>query len=301
MERVLSVEEKIKRAEEIYVRRKNNYPTKERQKTTVPVNEKKNLKLFKKMLIQFLICSLIYCIFYLIQDTNYIFSENVINKTNDILSYDTNFNEFYKSIMMYVNKLKLKTTDESTKEEALKQEVVENIQTQQEYQEETLSATDTVVEEKVAEVVEDVKEPKTEMELDAEYVLQNFSVVKPIEGVVSSEFGERESTNPIVTPNHIGIDIAADTGTIIQAAMDGKVTVASYNSSYGNFLKIENGEVMTVYAHCQTLQVKQQDEIKQGQTIATVGSTGNSTGPHLHFEIRRQGRFINPRYIIDFG
>lgn len=288
MERVLSVEEKIKRAEEIYARRRSNYPSKERLETTVPVNEKKNLKLFKKMFIQILICVLIYYIFYLIQDTNYLFSEDVIQKTNEILSYDLNFNQLYEKVMTYINGFQLKSESESS---------IEEIQNQEEegYQEETLSATD-VVEEEVQ-----VQESKSEMELDAEYVKQNFSVIRPIEGVVTSEFGERESTNPIVTPNHIGIDIAANTGTQIKAAMDGKVTVASYNSSYGNFLKVENGEVMTVYAHCQTLYVKEQDEVKQGQTIADVGSTGNSTGPHLHFEIRRQGRFINPRYVIDFS
>lgn len=287
MERVLSVEEKIKRAEEIYARR-SNYPSKERLETTVPVNEKKNLKLFKKMFIQILICVLIYYIFYLIQDTNYIFSKDVIQKTNEILSYDINFNQLYEKVMTYINGFQLKSESESSKEEIQNQE-------EEGYQEETLSATD-VVEEEVQ-----VQEAKSEMELDAEYVKQNFSFIKPIEGVVTSEFGERESTNPIVTPNHIGIDIAANTGTQIKAAMDGKVTVASYNSSYGNFLKVENGEVMTVYAHCQTLYVKEQDEVKQGQTIADVGSTGNSTGPHLHFEIRRQGRFINPRYVIDFS
>ena len=82
--------------------------------------------------------------------------------------------------------------------------------------------------------------------------------------------------------------------------MTGTVTVAEENSEYGKFIKIENGEVMTVYAHCKSLKVKKGDKVKIGQTIATVGSTGHSTGPHLHFEIRLSGRYINPRYIIDF-
>ena len=292
MERVLSVEDKIRRAEEIYERRKNNNHSKENIEATVQVNEKKNFKLLKKILVQLLICALIYCIFYLIQDTNYIFSEEVINRTNEVLSYDINFSEAYKTIKVYLRGLNLLPNEETKGDE---NEIINEEQENDNYQEETLSVSDIVVEEKKEE------EPKSEMQIDAEYVLQNFSVIKPIEGVVTSEFGERESTNPIVTQNHIGIDIAANSGSQIKAAMDGKVTVASYNSSYGNFIKIENAGVMTVYAHCQSLNVKEQDEVKQGQIIALVGSTGNSTGPHLHFEIRRDGRFINPRYVVDFG
>ena len=293
MERVLSVDDKIRRAEEIYARRKSNNISKGNIETTVPANEKKNFKLLKKILVQLLICALIYCIFYLIQDTNYIFSEEVINRTNKVLSYDINYTEVYQTIKVYLRELKLLPTEETQSEE---NETINEEQENENYQEETLSVSDIVVEEEKKE-----EEPKSEMQIDAEYVLQNFSVIKPIEGIVTSEFGERESTNPIVTPNHIGIDISANSGNEIKAAMDGKVTVASYNSSYGNFIKIENNEVMTVYAHCQSLNVKEQDEVKQGQIIALVGSTGNSTGPHLHFEIRRDGRFINPRYVVDFG
>ena len=82
--------------------------------------------------------------------------------------------------------------------------------------------------------------------------------------------------------------------------MDGKVIVASSNSEYGNFIKILKDDVMTVYAHCKKLMVKEGDIVKKGDVIATVGSTGNSTGPHLHFEIRLSDRFVNPKSIIEF-
>ena len=293
MEKVLSDKEKIRRAEEIYARRKSNSSNRERTETTVPINEKKNFKLLKKILVQLLICSLIYIIFYLIQDTNYIFSDSVISKTNEILSYDINFNSLYQNAMSYINNIKQNTDEEIKREDTNEQG--DNVEDQN-YQEETLSASDIVVQNN-----ENQEEPKSQMELDAEYIINNYSIIKPIEGIITSEFGERESTNPIITPNHIGIDIASNLGTQILAAMDGKVTTSSYNSSYGNFLKIENGDVMTVYAHCQNLIVKQNDDVKKGQVIALVGSTGNSTGAHLHFEIRRAGRFINPRYVINFG
>ena len=91
MERTMSVEEKIRRAEEIYEKRKKGI---ERTSTTVNLdNNKKDIKLFKKMIIQIVVCSIIYFIIYTINSSNYIFSEDFINKANEILSYDTNFYE----------------------------------------------------------------------------------------------------------------------------------------------------------------------------------------------------------------
>ena len=68
----------------------------------------------------------------------------------------------------------------------------------------------------------------------------------------------------------------------------------------GNHLKITNGEVSTVYAHCNSIYVKEGDKVVQGQHIAEVGETGNVTGPHLHFEIKRNGQYVNPDLIVQF-
>lgn len=68
----------------------------------------------------------------------------------------------------------------------------------------------------------------------------------------------------------------------------------------GNHIKIINGDVSTVYAHCKAIYVKEGESIKQGQKIGEVGSTGNSTGPHLHFEVRKEGRYVDPDLILDF-
>jgi len=68
----------------------------------------------------------------------------------------------------------------------------------------------------------------------------------------------------------------------------------------GNHIKILNDDVMTLYAHCKTIYVKEGDIIKQGQAIAQVGATGNVTGPHLHFEIRKDNRYVNPDLLIEF-
>ncbi|MGP1570167.1 MAG: peptidoglycan DD-metalloendopeptidase family protein [Eubacteriales bacterium] len=94
---------------------------------------------------------------------------------------------------------------------------------------------------------------------------------------------------------HSGLDLAAPTGTRISAADGGTVVYAGYNPSYGNVVKIDHGGgVMTLYAHCSALMVKNGERVYQGQQIAKVGSTGRSTGPHCHFEVRINGKPKNP-------
>jgi murein DD-endopeptidase MepM/ murein hydrolase activator NlpD len=117
----------------------------------------------------------------------------------------------------------------------------------------------------------------------------------PLAGRITSEFGTR--TDPINGQhrNHHGIDIAAPRGTPIGAAAAGTVVFAGRRGGYGNTVIIEqaNGK-QTLYAHADQLLVKVGDQINAGQEIATVGSTGRSTGPHLHFEVRDNGQPINP-------
>ena len=122
----------------------------------------------------------------------------------------------------------------------------------------------------------------------------------PLNGIISSEYGERESTNEIITKEHHGIDIAAEEGSLISSAMEGEVIIARYSSSYGNFIEIQNNDVITVYAHCSSLLVTEGQYVGQDEIIATVGSTGAATGPHLHFEIGVEDRRINPRLVLEF-
>ena len=112
---------------------------------------------------------------------------------------------------------------------------------------------------------------------------------------VTSEFGQRWGRL------HAGIDLADPTGTTIYASDGGTVIRASYFGGYGNCVEIdhENGRV-TRYGHCSALLVSEGDKVYQGQPIALVGSTGNSTGPHLHFEIILDGVQHNPREFVDF-
>lgn len=116
---------------------------------------------------------------------------------------------------------------------------------------------------------------------------------------ITSNFGYRDSPTAGASSYHQGIDIGASTGTGIYAAASGTVTEASYSSSRGYYVVISHGSgVSTVYMHCSELYVSAGDKVTQGETIAAVGSTGISTGPHLHFGVIEDGVYVNPRNYV---
>lgn len=122
-----------------------------------------------------------------------------------------------------------------------------------------------------------------------------ISLIKPVSGTITSRFGIRSRDN------HKGIDIGASKGTPIYAAASGTVTVSQYGYSggYGNYIILSHGNgVQTVYGHCSELCVSVGQKVTQGQLIAKVGSTGNSTGNHLHFEVRVNGVAQNPQNYV---
>lgn len=115
----------------------------------------------------------------------------------------------------------------------------------------------------------------------------------PLEGRISSPFGARDLFGS--TSLHRGIDIAAPTGTPITAAAQGTVIWSGLRGTYGNLVKLDHGNgFVTYYAHCSQLLVQEGDTVDQGETIALVGSTGRSTGPHCHFEVLWQGELLDP-------
>lgn len=322
MERAISSEERIRRAEEIYNRRKmQNGVRVATTKVSSSANEK--YKLYKKLILQIAICFVIYFIFYLIKNSNYIFSEDVINKTRQFLEYDINFSNAYNQIIEYYNNNIKGYIEEISNEEAnvvneeqvneiVEQEQLnegENIENQEEAgigggEQEELNIIEQVgnSEEQTIEVA---KEESTlqlsQMEIDANEIKANYSLILPLTGyTVTSRYGPRTATE-VVSANHAGIDIGANEGTVFIAAMEGKVITATEGKTYGNHILIENNDVITLYAHCKTLYVKEGDSIAQGQQLGEVGATGNATGPHLHFEIRKAGRTVNPEYILNFG
>ena len=119
------------------------------------------------------------------------------------------------------------------------------------------------------------------------------SLSKPISGTISSRFG---SMSRVRSGAHTGLDIAAPYGTKIKAAAPGKVVFAGYKGAYGKMIAIDHGNgVMTYYGHCSSLIASVGQKVSQGTVIAAVGSTGNSTGNHLHLEIRVNGVAYNPQ------
>ena len=125
-------------------------------------------------------------------------------------------------------------------------------------------------------------------------------LIRPVTGPVSSEFGTREPEGDIVTPYHHGIDIAVVTGTRVECAMNGKVILSANSDSYGKYIKVQDGDLITVYAHCSELLKNEGDEVGRGEVIALSGATGKVTGPHLHFEIIYKGEYVNPRDVLEF-
>jgi len=122
------------------------------------------------------------------------------------------------------------------------------------------------------------------------------SFIRPISGTITSRFG---SISKVRTGAHTGLDIAAKTGTSIAAAASGTVTYSGYQGSLGYLIKITHGNgIETYYGHCSKLYAKVGEKVNQGDIIAAVGSTGNSTGPHLHLEIRVNGVAYNPQHYV---
>ena len=237
MERIMSVEEKIRRAEEIYERRKQG---EYRPVAKVTVNDKKDVKLLKKMIIQILISAFIYLIIFVIQNNQYIFSDDFINKINEILSYDTNFVELYEmiknNIMKWMNEPipnnqnepEQENTEESSIEKAIggaQESVMQNID-------------ENIIEKQdVSDATKQDDENLSQDEKNIKLVKETISFIKPIEGTISSKYGYRDTATGRVPKNHTGTDIAAPMGTKIKSSTEGEVVLASEEGDYRKAFK----------------------------------------------------------------
>ena len=151
------------------------------------------------------------------------------------------------------------------------------------------------IQEKVTQKLDEIQKQKEEEER-----INNMPEINgiklayvPVSGTISSRYGV---SSRIRQSTHTGLDIAAPTGRDIQVIASGTVTCASYQGSYGYLVKVDHGNGLeTWYAHCSKMYVKVGQQVSAGEVIAAVGSTGNSTGPHLHLEIRINGIHVNPQ------
>ena len=268
MEKTVSVEERIKRAEEIYQRRKMQdirMPS-----NTVNIGNSLDFSLFKKTFVKIFFCIVLYFLLFFIKNSNYFFSNDVINKTKEILSYDINLQGIYNNTSKYFGELfynlqKLEYENQNS-EEINNKEIMENVDNSNsninennENKNEILQNDNESIENNVNDEQSTDKEISNEeqiilgiggsdekinnneqlnqMEIDAKYIKENFKINIPLEGIITSRFGLRTPTN-VISANHAGIDIGANEGTKIKAAMDGKITLVSskgdYRKSYRN-------------------------------------------------------------------
>ncbi len=184
---------------------------------------------------------------------------------------------------------------EENNEEDLDLTILEKYtQNQEEANTQDVELAKTEIQAKVTEVIEQKEEQE---KIDAMPDVNGIKLATlPISGTITSRYGASSS---IRKSTHTGLDIAATKGTPIKVVAGGTVTFASYNGSYGNLVKVDHGNgVETWYAHTSKMYVKVGQEVKAGDVIAAVGSTGNSTGPHLHFEIRINGEHVNPQLYL---
>lgn len=166
---------------------------------------------------------------------------------------------------------------------------VENVETTE------VEVAKTSIIEKVNQKVQELQEQKEKQKrLDSIPDINGIKLaVQPISGTITSRYGV---SSRIRKSTHTGLDIATSSGTPIKVMAEGTVTCASYQGSYDNLVKINHGNgVETWYGHTSKMYVKVGQKVNAGDVIASVGSTGNSTGPHLHLEIRLNGNHVNPQ------
>lgn len=151
------------------------------------------------------------------------------------------------------------------------------------------TAAEQELQKQIAKIMEEQKKK------NATYVGGTYTWPLPGYSTISSGFGSRKHPVLKVTKYHTGIDLPAPTGTKIIAANKGTVITAGYNSGYGNYVVIDHGGGQaTLYGHMSKILVSVNQQVTKGQTVGQVGSTGLSTGPHLHFEIIINGTQVNP-------
>ena len=270
MEKLMSSDERIRRAEDLYYKRRNinNYEDEE-----FKINFKPLKRIFKISIFSVIV----YIAITTVQNRHYIFTEQFLSDVNRV--FTVKLQEKITNISNYLN-------SEDIKYENSESNIQESEQ-KTDYIEATLS---------IAEDISSIDQ----MKIDSEEINNKISIIKPIDGIVTSPFGVRNLSNITVSGFHTGLDIAGDTGSDIVSAIDGTVDTISEYGAYGKHIVIKNGNITTMYAHCSKICVNIGDEISQGMKIAEVGSTGNSTGPHLHFEIMLDDRYVDPQYLLDY-
>ena len=249
MERAIEEMEKIRRAEEIYSKRKGQ--TEEVKKIS--------FKNIYKFLFEVLVLINIVIIIVAVKNQKYIFTKEFIKQVN---SYNVNMKQkiegFFES-----------SDDKEEKKSVTKNDENKVVENNEGVSGESNNLSSALVENEPKEVKELSQEEK-----DINEIKNKYSIILPLSNYVkTSGFGERESSNSIVTKNHTGVDLAVNLGTEIISSTTGKVIEISSAGDYGKHLRVQTGGLVVLYAHCSKIDVKEGQEVNQGDKIAEVGST----------------------------
>ncbi len=285
MEKILNDDEKIRKAEQIYYRRNNidAYNDKHKNKTNIKD------RFFLHLIIMFNIAVIIFAI----QNRDNIFKEQFLNQINEYnINISSNITNYIRNAIRSNEKIEIKNNEENVELKDDSYKIVEN---------DSEGEENVTIDNNANNESENTTSTSklSENDLDIQNLNNAYSFINPIKGVITSRFGIRNSENKNIDGFHTGLDIATDAGSLVFASMQGIVDDVSSVGDYGNHIKIRCNNVTTLYAHLDKILVTKGQIVSQGQTIGTVGSTGNSTGPHLHFEIRIDDRFINPERILN--
>ena len=229
----------------------------------------------------------------------------------DVLLGSSSISDFVSNIEMIrriyendVNVMQLLKTEQSRledKKESLESKKINLKEKQQELvtKKAELDKEKQILNDKEDELKKEADQLKYEivqlMSKNSQYVGGAMAWPCPASHYITSSFGNRLHPITKTYKFHTGIDIGASTGCAVIAAQAGRVIMATWYSGYGNCVMLDHGGgIVTLYGHLSKISCSNGDTVSAGQTIGLVGSTGNSTGPHLHFEVRKNGEYINP-------
>ena len=263
------------------VRNPLSFEERENRRSELYANGKKNVRnefLFKTVTVQLIISALVLAALFLMRSVSPDTFDYFKAKYNSLMKRDITFEEI-QSAVKSVSGLTSDEKKDETKSSSSKAE--------------------EKTEEAEASGGEDILKAQENATFSPVFISEKM--ISPLEEyVITSRFGYR--TNPISGEYgfHTGLDMAADEGTEIYAVYDGIVIETGFTDIRGNYVIIEHSDsTETGYYHCEKILCQTDENVRKGQAIATVGSTGWSTGPHLHFEIKINGVNCNPEYLLD--
>lgn len=259
----------------------------------------------KNLFRQIVACCIIFAVIFFLKNTNQPFAHVILNQINSALAYNVNINNAYKSVETFVDNTGLLNQKNNNSPQSTSTPQPSQEENKQGNNQQTESQNQSVQSQNAANDNNAKPQSSTAQQNNAAVpeetanVKLNQVITVPLQGAVTSKFGMRIHPLDGQKKFHYGIDIDASKGTPIAAAMDGEVEEVSFSEANGKYIKLKHqDDVHTVYAHCSEIDVKKGQNVKMKEVIGKVGDTGAALGAHLHFEIWRQGKVMDPLKFI---